>query len=216
MSVKNIISKLHLFLGKDENEKENRFCSVYHANFIFYSWQAIGYFLLTLLLEVLPTCTFTPVAIRAWWRAENFQGGNSMKQPLLKSVSEPDISFEDDIDVQTERNRVLSGSVENAIIYLRNLRKVTPFLDFGLTNYSQLSEFQTINDFRLLVRNVFFAGLSRWKALSIESCCGFFNVLCSGRGMFWFFGDKWGWKNYYTLNAHWYYFLCSERHFRTG
>ncbi|KAJ6363443.1 hypothetical protein OIU78_003587 [Salix suchowensis] len=36
------------------------------------------------------------------------------------------LNFDEDIDVQTERNRVLAGSIDNAIIYLRKLRKVYP------------------------------------------------------------------------------------------
>lgn len=46
-------------------------------------------------------------------------------EPLLAPSSEyatPD--FDVDVDVKAERNRVLSGSTDNAIICLSNLRKV--------------------------------------------------------------------------------------------
>lgn len=50
--------------------------------------------------------------------------GSSL-EPLLKSSSgDVALEFDEDIDVLTERNRVLSGSTDSAIIYLRNLRKV--------------------------------------------------------------------------------------------
>ena len=34
------------------------------------------------------------------------------------------LDLDEDIDVKTERSRVLSGSIDNAIIYLHNLQKV--------------------------------------------------------------------------------------------
>lgn len=45
-------------------------------------------------------------------------------EPLLKSTLGDNPSLEEDIDVQAERDRVLSGGVDSAVIYLRNLRKV--------------------------------------------------------------------------------------------
>ncbi|CAK9155596.1 unnamed protein product [Ilex paraguariensis] len=52
---------------------------------------------------------------------------SSFLEPLLgPSPENVAVDLDEDIDVQTERNRVLSGSTDNAIIYLRNLRKVYP------------------------------------------------------------------------------------------
>lgn len=46
-------------------------------------------------------------------------------EPLLKSSPEDTCNNDEDVDVRTERNRVLSsGSVGSAIVYLHNLRKV--------------------------------------------------------------------------------------------
>jgi ATP-binding cassette subfamily A (ABC1) protein 3 len=91
-------------------------------------WQSIGYFLLTLGWELLPFHKLTPVGIKQYWRSiMNLQHDTHDLEPLLKSPSETvDLNFDEDIDVQTERNRVLAGSIDNAIIYLRNLRKVFP------------------------------------------------------------------------------------------
>lgn len=86
--------------------------------------QAIGYFILTLGLELLPTCKLTPVRLTNWWRGKKFQGDSSVSEPLLRSSFETDVYLDEDIDVQTERHRVLSGSTDNNIIFLRNLRKV--------------------------------------------------------------------------------------------
>lgn len=48
----------------------------------------------------------------------------NLSEPLLKSSKVVSIDHGEDIDVQMERKRVLSGSLNNAILYLRNLRKV--------------------------------------------------------------------------------------------
>ncbi|KAJ0099984.1 hypothetical protein Patl1_20485 [Pistacia atlantica] len=97
--------------------------------------ESVCYFLLTLGLEVLPSHKWTLGRIKEWWKhTRNLQCDNpsSYLEPLLKSPAETvAVDFDEDIDVKTERNRVLSGSVDNAIIYLRNLRKIYP----GGNNY---------------------------------------------------------------------------------
>lgn len=56
---------------------------------------------------------------------------SSSLEPLLKSTLGDNSDLEEDIDVQTERNRVLSGGVGSAVIYLRNLRKVLSTSQFS-------------------------------------------------------------------------------------
>jgi len=66
--------------------------------------------------------------IKKWWEKINiFRHDSPYSEPLLESSSETVVTdFDEDVDVKTERNRVLSGSLDNSIIYLRNLRKVFP------------------------------------------------------------------------------------------
>lgn len=66
--------------------------------------------------------------IKKWLEKINiFRHDSSYLEPLLESSSETVVTdFDEDVDVKTERNRVLSGSLDNSIIYLRNLRKVFP------------------------------------------------------------------------------------------
>lgn len=96
------------------------------SNQIFLVWQSLGYFLLTLALEIFPSPKLTPFMIKNWWGKINiFQQNATYLEPLLEPSSETVVmDFEEDVDVKTERNRVLSGSLDNSIIYLRNLRKV--------------------------------------------------------------------------------------------
>ncbi|PON86894.1 ABC transporter A, ABCA [Trema orientale] len=92
------------------------------ASICYLGVESICYFLLTLGLEILPS-------YKEWWSIRSFQrdGSSPYLEPLLRSSTETvALDFDEDIDVKTERNRVLSGSIENAIIYLRNLRKVYP------------------------------------------------------------------------------------------
>lgn len=95
-------------------------------------WQSIIYFLLTIGLELLPFRKFTSVTIKQCWKnVRNLQHStlSGDLEPLIKSPSETvSLNFDEDVDVQTERNRVLEGCVDNAVIYLRNLRKVLPVL----------------------------------------------------------------------------------------
>ncbi|KAG1338408.1 ABC transporter A family member 1 [Cocos nucifera] len=90
--------------------------------------KSIIYFLLTIGLELVPHQKLKLATIMEWWH--NFislQHGKtkSYTQPLLGSLDDAAIS-EEDIDVKAERCRILSGCVDNAIIYLQNLQKVYP------------------------------------------------------------------------------------------
>ncbi|KAG4214601.1 hypothetical protein ERO13_A01G131111v2 [Gossypium hirsutum] len=96
------------------------------ASICYLGIEAIGYFFLTLGLELLPTCKLTPARLMEWWRKKKIQGDDSVLEPFLKSSSEISVHLDEDIDVRTERNRVLSGSIDNTILFLRNLRKVYP------------------------------------------------------------------------------------------
>ncbi|XP_043815842.1 ABC transporter A family member 1 isoform X2 [Manihot esculenta] len=105
------------------------------ASICYLGIESIIYFLLTIGLELLPSHKLTPVTIKQCWRNfTNFWHGSSgFSEPLLKFPSETvAVDFDEDIDVQTERNKVLSGSVDNAILYLRNLQKVYPGGKYGM------------------------------------------------------------------------------------
>ncbi|XP_057982078.1 ABC transporter A family member 1 [Malania oleifera] len=98
------------------------------ASICYLGVEGIVYFLLALGLEFLPPQKLTPVMVKECWRSiKNLLCGssNSYLEPLLASET-PALNVDEDIDVQTERNRVLSGSSNNGIIYLHNLRKVYP------------------------------------------------------------------------------------------
>lgn len=99
--------------------------------------EGIIYFLLTLGLEVFPPHKFSSFGITELLRRLRRSSppvSDAYAEPLLSSSTKSDaIDLDEDIDVQTERNRVLSGSIDKAIIYLRNLRKVFP----GGRNYSK-------------------------------------------------------------------------------
>ncbi|CAI9301359.1 unnamed protein product [Lactuca saligna] len=90
--------------------------------------EGVIYFLLTLGLEYFPPHEFNVFGIKDLIRSfRRSSPSDEFCEPLLRSSAESlAIDLEEDIDVQTERNRVLSGSIDKAIIYLRNLRKVFP------------------------------------------------------------------------------------------
>ncbi|XP_057438072.1 ABC transporter A family member 1 isoform X2 [Lotus japonicus] len=96
------------------------------ASICYLAVESFGYFLLTLALEIFPSPKLTSFMIKNWWGKINiFQQNATYLEPLLEPSSETVVmDFEEDVDVKTERNRVLSGSLDNSIIYLRNLRKV--------------------------------------------------------------------------------------------
>ncbi|KAF4348847.1 hypothetical protein G4B88_005164 [Cannabis sativa] len=84
------------------------------ASICYLGVESICYFLFTLGLELLPS-------YKEWWSIKSFRrDGSPHLEPLLGSSAEKvALDFDEDSDVAMERNRVLSGSVENAIIYLR-------------------------------------------------------------------------------------------------
>ncbi|XP_044505775.1 ABC transporter A family member 1 isoform X2 [Mangifera indica] len=100
------------------------------ASIFYLGCESVGYLLITLGLELLPSHKWTLGRIKEWWKpTKNLHCDNpsSYLEPLLRSSTETvAVDFDEDIDVKMERNRVLSGSVDNAIIHLRNLRKVYP------------------------------------------------------------------------------------------
>lgn len=127
--------------------------------------------------------------------------------PYLEHLLEPStenvgVELDEDIDVKTERNRVLSGSLGNAIIYLRNLRKVFSIMihvSFFLHKCCFIDDTTTISC--SIMRIFLISGISRRKASWAKSCCRFLNLFSSGRRMFWLFGDKWGWKDHNFVHA---------------
>lgn len=89
--------------------------------------KGIIYFVIALGLEVLlPYKINFAIASNLWMRIRrSFSTPSSCSlEPLLKSTLGDNPSLEEDIDVRAERDRVLSGGVDSAVIYLRNLRKV--------------------------------------------------------------------------------------------
>lgn len=83
---------------------------------------------MTLGLELLPVQKVMSFSIGKWWqnfKAFNQGPGSSSTEPLLKDSSGAiSADMEDDIDVQEERDRVISGLTDNTMFYLQNLRKV--------------------------------------------------------------------------------------------
>lgn len=96
------------------------------ASICYLAVESFSYFLLTLGLEVFPSLKLTLLMIKKWWVEINiFSHNAAYLEPLLEPSAETvAMDLNEDADVKTERNRVLSGSIDNAIIYLRNLRKV--------------------------------------------------------------------------------------------
>ncbi|XAR68503.1 Maltose-transporting ATPase [Bertholletia excelsa] len=100
------------------------------ASICYLAAEGVIFYLLTLGLELLPPHKINFMAIGESWKniKKLFQRKyNSYSEPLLASSSKcVALDVDEDVDVQTERNRVLSGFTDNAIICLRNLRKVYP------------------------------------------------------------------------------------------
>ncbi|TKY62628.1 ABC transporter A family member 1 [Spatholobus suberectus] len=96
------------------------------ASICYLAVESFCYFLLTLALEIFPSLQLTSFMIKKWWGKINiFRHDTRYSEPLLEPSSETvAMDFDEDVDVKTERNRVLSGSLDNSIIYLCNLRKV--------------------------------------------------------------------------------------------
>lgn len=89
--------------------------------------QSVGYFILTLAVELFPFQKLTQFSIERYWRHGRHVSSGYL-EPLLKSSETVAVNLDEDIDVHTERNSVVSGLIDNAIIYLRNLCKVHPIL----------------------------------------------------------------------------------------
>ncbi|KAK9664352.1 hypothetical protein RND81_14G035600 [Saponaria officinalis] len=100
------------------------------ASISYLAIESIFYFLLTLGLEVLPPHKlFLHVIYCCWRRFKGFcfgNGGDLVKPLLSLSPDAVSLDYNEDVDVAAERNRVLSGASDKAILYLRNLRKVYP------------------------------------------------------------------------------------------
>ncbi|KAK4797503.1 hypothetical protein SAY86_029829 [Trapa natans] len=97
------------------------------ASISYLGLESVIYFALALVLEVLPIHKFNFAVVREWlgkFRRKAYVASTTYSEPLLKSCQTMPVDFDEDIDVQTERKRVLSGSIDNALLYLRNLRKV--------------------------------------------------------------------------------------------
>ncbi|GAB4843869.1 Phospholipid-transporting ATPase abca1 [Ancistrocladus abbreviatus] len=100
------------------------------ASICYLAVESIVYFLFTLGLEFVNPLKLTHVRISHCWRSIGnifHKGTSNILEPLLGSS--PDavaLDIDEDMDVKAERNRVLSGAADNAILYLRNLRKVYP------------------------------------------------------------------------------------------
>lgn len=98
------------------------------ASLCYLAAEGIIYFVITLGLEIVPPEKITLNAIKECGRSIKKlfpKTSTDCTQPLLGSSSKHvALSVDDDADVIAERNRVLTGSADKAIIYLSNLRKV--------------------------------------------------------------------------------------------
>ncbi|XP_020114345.1 ABC transporter A family member 1 isoform X2 [Ananas comosus] len=92
--------------------------------------ESIIYFLITIGLELMPYEKPRLTTFKDWWHHfASLKNGktDSHLQPLLGSQDETHVTIADeDEDVRAERNKILAGSANNAIIYLHNMRKVYP------------------------------------------------------------------------------------------
>ncbi|CAN6577001.1 unnamed protein product [Malus baccata var. baccata] len=113
---------------KDKSSNQALDWNVTGGSICYLGIESICYFLLTLGLELLLSNKWTLATLKECWNnIRSIEHGTpSYLEPLLKSSSDVTLDLDEDIDVKTERTRVLSGSIDNAIIYLRNLWKVFP------------------------------------------------------------------------------------------
>ncbi|KAL3632486.1 Phospholipid-transporting ATPase abca1 [Castilleja foliolosa] len=96
------------------------------ASICYLAAEGMIYFVLTLALEfVLPhKINLARLSnLLSWISKKNYLPSGSSSEPLLRTSSG---DLDEDVDVQAERDRVLSGGVSSAIVYLNNLRKVYP------------------------------------------------------------------------------------------
>lgn len=76
------------------------------------------------MLEIFPSERLNWMAIKDW-RQNVITVQHDTLQPLLTSSEDSSLSIDnEDIDVKAERQRIYGGHVDNAIIYLHDLRKV--------------------------------------------------------------------------------------------
>ncbi|KAJ8499332.1 hypothetical protein OPV22_009884 [Ensete ventricosum] len=98
------------------------------ASICYLAFESIMYFLFTIALEILPFQKLNLMTIKEWWQnvlTLQHDGSNDHFQHLLGSYEDSSSSIaNEDIDVKAERQRIDSGLVDNAIVYLHNLRKV--------------------------------------------------------------------------------------------
>ncbi|KAJ8624155.1 hypothetical protein MRB53_032685 [Persea americana] len=99
------------------------------ASICYLAGESVIFLLFTIALELLPAPKLNLKMVEGWWRRfrlfhRGFSDGSL--DPLLRSSDSYASDENEDIDVQAERYRVLSGSAHSSIIYLRNLRKVYP------------------------------------------------------------------------------------------
>lgn len=171
-----------------------------HSNlFPLISWQSISYFVITLGIEVFPSFKLTLFMIKKWCGNITPRHTPSYLENLLEPSLETDgMNFDEDIDVKTEKNRVLSGSLDNAIIYLRNLRKVFPNMIWVCLLYLQscfISDNGIIYSGTIVIIFLI-SDLLRRAASPEKGCSRFTNLRGSGRRMLWLFRDKWSWEDY--------------------
>lgn len=66
--------------------------------------------------------------MKEWWSRTKIYCNDTSQgtlEPLLGSYNDSSVSItNEDVDVVAERDKVLSGGTDNAIIHLRNLHKV--------------------------------------------------------------------------------------------
>uniref|UniRef100_A0A7N0VBS3 ABC transporter domain-containing protein n=1 Tax=Kalanchoe fedtschenkoi TaxID=63787 RepID=A0A7N0VBS3_KALFE len=112
---------------KDGSDNSVLDWNVTGASLSYLGVESIAYFVLALVFELFQPSKFTPSLLKEWLmdRTNAWRGNPcGLLEPLAASEVVP---FEhEDIDVQMERNRVLTGSTSDALICLRNLRKVYP------------------------------------------------------------------------------------------
>lgn len=104
--------------------------------------QSVIFLLFTIALELLPAPKLNLKMVEGWWRRfrlfhRGFSDGSL--DPLLRSSDSYASDENEDIDVQAERYRVLSGSAHSSIIYLRNLRKVIIIIFLYYISFSSFS-----------------------------------------------------------------------------
>ncbi|PIA53512.1 hypothetical protein AQUCO_00900239v1, partial [Aquilegia coerulea] len=98
------------------------------ASVCYLAVESIIYFLVTIGIEHVPSHKLNFNTIKEWFRSfghHEHTTSKSFSEPLLRTSSGTvAVDVDNDTDVQAERYRVLSGSADKSIIYLRNLRKV--------------------------------------------------------------------------------------------